>query len=274
MIMAIEVFNRHEKKYLIDEKILVNLQNRIAAHMEPDAYNRSGRAYTIANIYYDTDDNHLIHASLQGPRYKEKLRLRSYGVPGIDDKVYVEIKKKFSGLVNKRRSALRLNQAYEFLRTGLLPEPDATQNRQVLREIAYLLQEYPLKPKLYLAYDRLAYFDQNDRSLRISFDTGIRTRRTDLALEAGDYGTPLLKKGLWLMEIKISQSMPFWLARLLSEYQVYSAGFSKYGTEYQQLLQTGAVSGGRVFIPGIKVRTAGSSAAAVYESTARSIQHV
>ncbi|MEA4887870.1 MAG: polyphosphate polymerase domain-containing protein [Clostridiaceae bacterium] len=272
--MAIEVFNRHEKKYLIDEKILTSLQSRIAGYMEPDAYNRSGRTYTIANIYYDTDDSHLIHASLQGPRYKEKLRLRSYGVPRADDKVYLEIKKKFSGLVNKRRSALRLSQAYEFIRTGVLPEPDAAQNRQVLQEIAYLLQEYPLKPKLYLAYDRLAYFDQNDRSLRISFDTGIRTRRTDLALEAGDYGTPLLKKGLWLMEIKIFQSMPIWLARLLSEYQVYPTSFSKYGAEYQHLLLEDAEAGGAILIPEKKVRAAGSLTPAVYESTARSMQHV
>lgn len=204
--------------------------------MEPDTYNRSGRPYIIANIYYDTEDQHLIHTSLQQPRYKEKLRLRGYGVPDLQDQVFLEIKKKCSGLVNKRRSALRLATAYEFLGSGALPPPEPLQNRQVLREIAYLLHLFNLKPALYLAYDRTAYFGGQDRSLRVSFDSNIRTRHHELRLEAGDHGRPLLDDGLWLMEIKTSECMPLWLARCLSEYQVYPAGFSKYGAEYLRLL--------------------------------------
>ena len=120
--MAIEVFNRHENKYLVDGQILARLQTVIADHMDLDPYNKKNPTYTITNIYYDTDDSYLIRTSLQKPRYKEKLRLRGYGVPGLDDKVYVEIKKKFSGVVNKRRSAMILADAYDFLQTGKLPE--------------------------------------------------------------------------------------------------------------------------------------------------------
>lgn len=44
---------------------------------EKDAYG----AYTICNIYYDTGDWRLIRKSLEKTVYKEKLRIRSYGVP-------------------------------------------------------------------------------------------------------------------------------------------------------------------------------------------------
>ena len=234
--MAVEVFNRHEQKYFLDRTAMLAVQSRLTEHMEPDAYNRSGRPYTIANIYYDTEDQHLIRTSLQQPRYKEKLRLRGYGVPDLQDRVFLEIKKKCSGLVNKRRSALRLSAAYEFLGAGALPPPEPLQNRQVLREISYLLHLYNLKPALYLAYDRIAYFGGQDRGLRVSFDSRIRTRHDDLRLEAGDYGRPLLDGGLWLMEIKTSVCMPLWLARCLSDYRIYPAGFSKYGAEYLRRL--------------------------------------
>ena len=236
--MAIEVFNRYENKYLLDGDTFEKLQSGLCQSMGLDTHNRGQETYPVASLYYDTPDNTLIRTSLQKPRYKEKLRLRAYGVPGPDEKVYVEIKKKVAGLVNKRRSALRLEDAYDFLASGAPPRPRPYQNRQVLREIAYLLQTYDLYPAVYLAYDRLAWFGTAEPDLRVSFDRNIRTRRYDLALEAGDYGAPLLERGQCLMEIKAAKSIPLWLCRLLSEDQIYPASFSKYGAEYRKTLET------------------------------------
>lgn len=58
--MAIEVFNRYEKKYIIDEDTFHKLTYQIADYMNPDAYNRNGEAYRISNIYYDTENDQLI----------------------------------------------------------------------------------------------------------------------------------------------------------------------------------------------------------------------
>lgn len=35
----------------------------------------------------------MIRNSIEKPIYKEKLRLRSYGTPSADDKVFIELKK-------------------------------------------------------------------------------------------------------------------------------------------------------------------------------------
>jgi SPX domain protein involved in polyphosphate accumulation len=206
--MAIEVFSRYEKKYLLDERTRKELQAELENRMDVDAYNKTQETYAICNIYYDTPDSYLIRTSLSKPRYKEKLRLRSYGVPDFDTKVYAEIKKKTDKLVNKRRSTLILSEAYDFLQSGRLPADQPYMNRQVLREIQYLLACHQLEPALYIAYDRRAYFGANADSLRISFDNNIRTRRRELRLEAGDYGEPLLEKGKTLMEIKASGGLP------------------------------------------------------------------
>ncbi|MFC3768966.1 polyphosphate polymerase domain-containing protein [Paenibacillus sp. GCM10012303] len=237
--MAIEVFNRYENKYLLDEAAFHRFSNRLLEYMELDDYNKEHSFYSISNLYFDTKDDALIRKSLSKPKYKEKLRLRSYGVPKADAKVYLELKKKVFGLVNKRRSALRLQEAYDFVRTGIAPAPMPYMNTQVIQEIHYFLQRYELEPKVYLAYERKALFSIDNRDLRITFDTNIRSRRYDLMLEAGDYGEPLLEPGRWLMEVKAEKTIPMWLARMLSEHQMFRTSFSKYGNEYKEYVKLG-----------------------------------
>ncbi len=234
--MAIEVFNRYENKFLLDQTTYQKIQQRLLWYMEPDQYNRDQEFYTISNIYYDTKDNYLIRNSLAKPKYKEKLRIRSYGTPKADAKVYVEIKKKVCGLVNKRRTALKLDEAYDFVSTGIQPELKIYMNKQVMNEIAYILSLYSLEPKLYLAYDRKALFCKDDNDLRITFDTNIRTRRYDLRLESGDYGESLLERDQWLMEVKAEKSIPLWLSKLLSEHKIFPTSFSKYGVEHKRMV--------------------------------------
>ncbi len=234
--MAIEVFNRSECKFLIDKDVYEELNIKLQEYMEMDDYNKNNDFYTISNIYYDTNDNYLIRNSLSKPKYKEKIRIRAYGVPDVDDKVYLEIKKKFNGLGNKRRTSLKLNETYEFLSTGEKPEIKSYMNKQVINEIDYMLKLYNVEPKLYIAYDRKAMFGKDNREVRITFDTNIRTRRDDLKLESGDYGEPLLEEGKCLMEVKVEKNIPLWLSKLLSEYKIYKTSFSKYGNEYKKML--------------------------------------
>jgi SPX domain protein involved in polyphosphate accumulation len=234
--MAIEVFNRNERKFLISKNVYEDLNIKLKEYMEMDDHSKEDSFYTISNIYYDTEDNYLIRNSLSKPQYKEKLRLRSYGVSGGEDKVYLELKKKFNGLVNKRRTSLKLNEAYEFLRTNEKPELKNYMNKQVINEIHYSLKLYKVEPKVYLAYDRKAMFCKDNREVRITFDTNIRTRRYDLKLEAGDYGEPLIENDKWLMEVKVEKNIPLWLSKLLSEYKIYKTSFSKYGNEYKKML--------------------------------------
>ncbi|MFP4975284.1 polyphosphate polymerase domain-containing protein [Paenibacillus sp. CN-4] len=235
--MAIEVFNRYENKYVFDDAAYRRLYAELLDYMEPDDYNKQHEFYSITNLYYDTPSNSLIRNSLSKPKYKEKLRLRAYGVPERDTKVYLEIKKKVCGLVNKRRTSLLLQEAYDFVRTGQAPEYKDYMNKQVIEEIKYFLTCYELEPKVYLSYDRKALFCKQSRDLRITFDTNIRSRRYDLKLERGTHGEPLLAPGQWLMEVKAEKTIPVWLSKMLSEHRMYRTGFSKYGNEYKKTIQ-------------------------------------
>ncbi|MHA6531733.1 VTC domain-containing protein [Paenibacillus sp. BAC0078] len=235
--MAIEVFNRYENKYLFDHAAYLKLYNDLLEYMEPDDYNKQHEFYSITNLYYDTAHDSLIRSSLAKPKYKEKLRLRAYGIPNQETKVYLEIKKKVFGLVNKRRTSLGLQEAYDFVATGVEPEWRDYMNKQVIEEIKYFLSRYDLQPKVYLSYDRKALFCKNNRDLRITFDTNIRSRRYDLKLEHGTHGEYLMEPGQWLMEVKAEKTIPVWLAKMLSEHRMYRTSFSKYGNEYKKMLK-------------------------------------
>lgn len=240
--MAIEVFNRIEKKYVIDDYSYHILNEELKEYMVEDKFCIGNKFYSISNIYFDTWDDELIRRSIDQPLYKEKLRLRSYGIPDLNDMVFVEIKKKFKGIVNKRRTVLQLNEAYDFLIKEKSLKSSPYINEQVLKELRYFMQLYKPMPKLYLTYDRKALFGKEDNELRITFDTNMRTRRERLRLELGDEGELLMQKGTWLMEIKTVGSMPLWLSEILTTLEIYGCSFSKYGTEYKKYMA--AKSGG------------------------------
>lgn len=223
------VFQRTEKKYLLTEKQYNLLLEKTKKRIKADKYGIT----SISNIYFDTDDNELIRTSIEKPLYKEKLRLRSYGTPDSDEsKVFLEIKKKFDGVVYKRRAAMTFRESENYLNNGIKP----SENGQIINEIDYIINHYNLKPKLFLAYDRIAYNGIEDEELRITFDKNIRSRENDLSLKSGSYGTNLLDSNTYLMEIKANGGMPLWLADLLSELEIYPMSFSKYGNIYKKSL--------------------------------------
>ncbi|MBR5134997.1 MAG: polyphosphate polymerase domain-containing protein [Clostridia bacterium] len=219
-------FERSEKKYLLDDAQYGALKAVLERHMEEDAYGE----YTVCNLYFDTEHNDLIRRSIEKPQYKEKMRLRSYGVVGDDDKVFLEIKKKYKGVVYKRRIKLSYQEAKAYLRDGTPPSVTG----QIFNEIDYFIKFYGCKPKLYLSYDRVALCGLGaEKALRITFDRNIRSRTDRLDLSIPPDGAQLLEDGKWLMEVKAPGAMPLWLTAALTELKIYPTSFSKYGRIYE-----------------------------------------
>ncbi|MBQ4568674.1 MAG: polyphosphate polymerase domain-containing protein [Ruminococcus sp.] len=200
--------------------------NGIFKHMSIDKYGET----TICNIYFDSSDNKLINLSIDKPIYKEKLRLRSYGEPkSEDDTVFFEIKKKYKGTVYKRRIPLSLKQARSYIETGEFPTDI---NSQIAKEIDYMVKFWDIRPKIFLAYERTAWRSTEDPGLRITFDKNIRYRYENVSFENGTNGTLVIPPNTYVMEIKIPNATPLWLSALLSNNNIFSHSFSKYGTAY------------------------------------------
>ena len=221
-------FERYEKKYFLSPQQQRRLLQAIGSHVRMDFFGR----YTISNLYYDTPDWRLIRASLEKPAYKEKLRVRSYGVPAADGKVFAELKKKYGGVVYKRRITVPAADVQPLL----AGEKPLDAYGQIGREIGWFQQLYHAQPRVFIGYDRIAFAGVEDPELRITFDTNIRWRTTRLDLRAGEDGTPLLPDDRVLLELKLPGACPLWLAHALAGAGAVPVSFSKYGSCYCRYL--------------------------------------
>ncbi len=223
------IFKRTEMKYMLTREQQRIVLDAMKEHMVPDEYGRS----TILSLYLDTPDHLLIRRSLEHPIYKEKLRMRSYGVASEETKIFVELKKKYDSIVYKRRVGMTEAQAITYLQTGQVPK-----DSQIVHEINYCLQHYDhIQPAMMLSYEREAYYDKDDHEFRMTFDDNILWREDHLSLCDGVYGTPILDDNHVLMEVKTANAIPLWLVKVLSENHIYKTTFSKYGTAYRTMVQ-------------------------------------
>lgn len=226
--MGNNIFRRVEKKYLLTKEQKDNLFDRIWPYIEKDVFYES----TISNIYFDNENNDLIINSIDKPVFKEKVRVRSYQLPvTMKSEVFLEIKSKFKGIVGKRRVCITLKEFYDFF------EKREYKSSQIFEEIRYLFDYYDLKPMMFVGYDRLSYKGKDDENLRITFDSNLRSRSSDLRLEYGDSGEKYFDDEMYIMEIKTLGAMPFWLVDALSALKVYPTSFSKIGSIYSKKLE-------------------------------------
>lgn len=226
MADAIVVMKRYELKYILSKEQTEFLREKLIGHMEVDKYGKT----SIASLYYDTPDYRLIRTSIEKPKFKEKIRLRSYGMATDSSTVFLELKRKYDGIVYKRRV------------TSTIPAVDAFFNGdgqicadgQIAREISYFRNYYKtLVPACLIIYDRVAYFEPGG-DLRLTIDYNPRYRVTDLNLTTSMEGISLLNEGFTILEIKVQEAMPLWLTHILDEGKIRKGSLSKYGEAYKQ----------------------------------------
>ena len=172
--------------------------------------------------------------------------------------VFFGIKKKFKGIVYKRRLALTLPAALAFV-SGLpyeqacarWPLSDAAlaaaalspATRQIARELEAAMDRWlPLVPSMGIACDRAAWayrpemFQERegdelfDSELRITFDD--RLEYLDCHCFHSPW-RPIIESSESVMEIKSAGPYPPWLVEVLSAERIYPASFTKYGNAYQ-----------------------------------------
>ena len=223
------VFKRYEMKYLLDEDQRNAVYEALDEHMVLDKYGHS----EIRNVYYDTDSFLLIRRSIEKPLYKEKLRLRSYGRPKKDGNVFVELKKKYDGVVYKRRVSMPLNDALQWFNDDSAKPPEG----QIASEIDFMRKRYPgLRPAMCVNYEREAYYTKDGSDLRATIDTEVRASLDDVDIRSREPGRTVLPEGYTLMELKTIGGIPLWMVDVLSRNRIYRTSFSKYGNAYKQMV--------------------------------------
>ena len=224
----IVVMKRYEMKYILSAAQTEYFKKAVEGHMKIDKFGLT----SIASLYYDTPDYRLIRTSVEKPPFKEKIRLRSYGIATESSPVFLELKRKAYGIVYKRRVQSTIPLVKKFF-DG---EGGICAGGQINREITTFRDYYQtLVPACMIIYDRIAYFEP-DGDLRLTIDHNPRYRYEDLDLSVSMEGNSLLKDGYTILEVKVQQAVPLWLCSILSKGKIYKGSFSKYGEAYKQQL--------------------------------------
>lgn len=223
------IFKRYEIKYMLNRKQFAQLKKVMEKYMVADVHGKS----TNCSLYFDTPTFLMIRRSMDHPMYKEKLRVRSYGVAKADSDVFIELKKKYDSVTYKRRIAMPEKEMRRYLL-----EHKQVMDTQISREIDYVMKSYDrLAPAVLLTYDRQAFYSKTDKEFRMTFDENILWRDYDLSLSKGIYGQPILKPDQILMEIKVGGAMPMWLVKFLNDNKIYRTSFSKYANAYKAMME-------------------------------------
>ena len=141
---------RYELKYRLNKEQVQYFLNEVSSYLKLDKYGLT----SISSIYFDTPNYFLIRKSIEKPFFKEKIRLRSYGLAKIDSPVFLEIKRKNDKIVYKRRIGVTQDEANLYVKGNIIPDS------QIGKEIISMKKFYKnLEPKMLLIYDRTAYSD-------------------------------------------------------------------------------------------------------------------
>ncbi|WP_197079094.1 polyphosphate polymerase domain-containing protein [Candidatus Syntrophocurvum alkaliphilum] len=236
-------------KFIVPKAQHSTILDIINSHAAYDSFAKANGKYRITNLYFETDDNRIYYETVNRDRFRQKLRLRSYGDIELDDEVFFELKQKHRGIVSKRRTRIRLSDFYRLKDNNYsIDSTYNVSNMQALKEIVYFREFYNVKPKMVLTYERQAFVGVNDSDLRITFDTNLKCREKDLRLESKQKGEYFLDPDKAIMEVKVRNGVPLWLARALSELNCFKQRVSKYRLAFekpylyeQQLLGRGDV---------------------------------
>lgn len=228
--MAVQLtFKRYEIKYMLTNEQRDRLRKLMDLYMVPDEWGPS----TVCNVYYDTPSRLLVRRSAEHPDYKEKVRVRSYGVRKAADPVFVELKKKYDGVVYKRRCTMTAERAMALLSGKGDPQT------QIERELDFTCRRYGgLEPAFFIAYDREAFYARDNHEFRMTFDRKVRTRNHHLRLDVSTDADQILDDDLTLLEVKAGGAIPLWLVEFLSGEGIRKVSFSKVGAAWERELKS------------------------------------
>jgi len=241
-LSAIRAFNRFELKYLIGRDQIEAVRDDLAERLQPDPHSEDG-SYSVWSLYYDTPDRKFYWEKIDGVKFRRKLRIRHYGEPSSlaeDTIVFVEIKQRVNRVTQKRRIAVAYREALALCDTHVGLEMPAADDRRVVDEVLMLVGGLALEPSAITGYQRLAMVGHaTDSGLRVTFDTYLRGRTTDLQLHSTVPTESILDPAMAILEVKVNERVPYWLTETVARHNMQLIRISKYCTSVEGVAPPG-----------------------------------
>lgn len=224
---------RLEYKYLIPVDKLDSFRRELLPFVNLDDKHNDGNEYIVRSIYFDTHDLRFYREKVEGYKIRKKLRIRGYNFVENANPVFLEIKRKNDGYINKNRAPLEYQNLDEFLESAsindfIIKDSNGELHKRDAEKFLYHLRKNSLKPIVLIVYDREAFFSKFDESLRITFDKNLRYKIYPSLENLFSEDLQVLHKNNFILEVKFSEGFPNWLSNLINKYQLSRKSLSKY----------------------------------------------
>lgn len=195
--------------------------------------------HKISSLYFDTEDFQVTQYSINHKSYKEKFRVRFYNEYEPEKDVFLEIKRKYHGLTDKRRIVIPGNK-YEYYINNIKDnnyDNGDLADEHIHDEIQWMFRRLELVLKVIVIYDRLAYIDPNNECFRITFDFNILYRIDHLDIKHEPIGNLIEPELDVLMEVKYENVLSEWFSKITEELALEKQSFSKYKEVYNRYIR-------------------------------------
>jgi SPX domain protein involved in polyphosphate accumulation len=222
-------FNRFELKYLLTLRQAEEVKERLHGYLVPDPHGEG--CYDLTSLYYDSPDLRFYSEKLDGVRVRRKLRIRHYETGEAlteDTPVYVEIKQRVDRVTQKRRARMTYREALRLCSGRVRPQCEA-EDRAIMDEVETMLWQYNLHPVSVVGYHRQALIGTDyEPGLRVTFDTRLTCRRNNLQLHEPGMPLAMMRPDRAVMEVKVNDRLPAWMAELVGAKDLQLVRLSKY----------------------------------------------
>ena len=222
--------SRFELKYLIPEKVALQVRAFVQQHLEVDEFGvgKQDFSYPVHSLYLDSDDWEIHRRTVNG----DKLRIRYYN-ESPKPPVFFESKRRMKDVIMKQRGAVKRSAAARIL-AGYLPEPgdmksEAVEDMMAIERFIQLMMDVNAKPKMHVAYDREAYVNNFNNEVRITMDRNVRgCLRESGELVVGMEKPYVATKDMVILELKFTGRFPHWYRDLVQRFDCFQTGAAKY----------------------------------------------
>lgn len=230
---------RYEYKYYVPEKKIEILRSMIEPFMQldPFAASQPERQYTVRSIYFDTPDFECYSTKIDGLKHRNKVRLRGYNSEDPDNKVFLEIKRKYEGPIMKNRAFLKYKNVKDIF-TGSSPDHYIKEaklkedEKEDIKRFFYNLYSRKMRPVVGVIYEREPYLSKVNNplnKLRITFDKNLRgIPYPTIDNLYSEENVRYARSGYFILEVKFNSHYPSWMTPIISTLRLTKESASKY----------------------------------------------
>ena len=224
-------FRRRELKYYLPELLYPELMRFIRDYMTLDEHlaRANSRQYVVRSLYLDTEDLRSYYEKKAGVHTRRKFRIRAYG--DESPSIFFEIKRRYDNIVVKDRAVGRYEELSSILDPygGYHPNGDGNDpGTEVITSYLFHIPMLQLRPAVLVAYDREAYTDVFDDTVRLTMDRNVRCMpgpEIDLFYSGKNW---MFLDNCCILELKFNHTMPFLFRKIVQQLELRLEAISKY----------------------------------------------